>query len=153
MSILNNNFKEIDRRANTLGANLSGQCYFCDIPTKRIQTRMNFSSNKLVQMTLSCNFHQLSLTQIRFIAKTVILVCQVIRHIISIVKRRGILCKIPSNYVLNICLITFAWKFQQICEHWYNNFAAITVIHLYYNNISARTKYFSNFRKHKKNVH
>ena len=96
---------------------------------KKMSTTIN-----LVQMTnLSCNFRQLSLTQSRDMAK--IWACQVIRHIVGIVKGWGILSKISSNYALNICLITFARKLHQICKHRYYNFKAIIVIHLHWNNM------------------
>ena len=86
--------------------------------------------------------------------KTVIWACQIVRHIIGKVKRWGILSKLSSNYVLNICLITFAWKFHQIYEHWCNNCEALIVIHLYCNNIPARKKKKnSHFCKNKKNFH
>ena len=68
------------------------------------------------------------------------------------VARWGILSKISSNYALNICLITFAWKLHQICEHRCNNFEALIVIHWYCNSIPARTKHFSHFCEHKKNI-
>ena len=64
----------------------------------------NFSLNKSDQAThLLCNFHQLSFTQSRDIAKkSIIWVSRIIRQIREKVKKVGIFFEISTNYALNI---------------------------------------------------
>ena len=100
---------------------------------------------------LSCSFHQLSLTQSRYMTKISYLGVSNYWAHKRYSHRWGILSKISSNYAWNIYLITFNWKLHLICEHWYNNLAAIIVIHLYCKNITARAKHFSHFFKYQKN--
>ena len=47
----------------------------------------------------------------------------------------GIFVKISTNYALNMWLVAFARKLYQICEHGYNKFLAINLIHLHGNNM------------------
>ena len=45
-----------------------------------------------------------------------------------------------QNYALNIWLIAFPWKLYQICDHRFNDFLAITEIHLHRNNMGFNKK-------------